>query len=143
MKDYKKILEGIVNIINTTEKNDIGFANICTYISENCPELKENEDERIRKELICFLKTEIPHCNARDKYIAWLEKQDESNLIKEIKRKKDLLLNEKRKAISSKEKLSLGGRIAMLEELLVWLKYDITGIKSKHADGKLDEMIKK
>jgi hypothetical protein len=38
-------------------------------------ELKESEDERIRKELICFLETEIPHCNARDKYIAWLEKQ--------------------------------------------------------------------
>ena len=25
MKDYKKILEGVVNIINTTEKSDIGF----------------------------------------------------------------------------------------------------------------------
>ena len=30
MKDYKKILEGVVNIINTAEKSDIGFANICT-----------------------------------------------------------------------------------------------------------------
>ena len=46
MKDYKKILEGVVNIINTAEKSDIGFANICTYIGENCPELKESEDEK-------------------------------------------------------------------------------------------------
>lgn len=43
MKDYKKILEGVVNIISTTEKSDIGFANICSYIGENCPELKESE----------------------------------------------------------------------------------------------------
>ena len=41
MKDYKKILEGVVNIINTTEKIDIGFANICNYIGENCPELED------------------------------------------------------------------------------------------------------
>ena len=45
------------------------------------PELKESEDERIRKELICFLETEIPHCNARDKYIAWVEKQREKKSI--------------------------------------------------------------
>lgn len=47
MKDYKKILEGVVNIINTAEKSDIGFANICTYIGENCPELKEKAAEWI------------------------------------------------------------------------------------------------
>lgn len=40
-------------------------------------ELRENEDEKIRKELICFIETEIPQCAARDKYIAWLEKQGE------------------------------------------------------------------
>lgn len=50
MKDYKKILEGVMNIINTTENSDIGFVNICDYISENCPELTESEDEKIRKE---------------------------------------------------------------------------------------------
>ena len=44
-------------------------------LKEIFPELVESEDEKIRKELICFLETEIPQCNARDKYIAWLEKQ--------------------------------------------------------------------
>jgi len=39
------------------------------------PELKESENERIKQELICFLETEIPQCNARDKYIDWLEKK--------------------------------------------------------------------
>ena len=55
MKDYKKILEGVVNIINTAEKSDIGFANICTYIGENCPELKESEDESMVK----FIKNQL------------------------------------------------------------------------------------
>ena len=56
MKDYKKILEGVVSIISTTEKSDIGFVNICTYIGENCPELKVFDDERLRKTTIAFLK---------------------------------------------------------------------------------------
>ena len=48
MKDYKKILEGLVNIINNTEKSDIGFANICTFIGENCPELKESDLDEVK-----------------------------------------------------------------------------------------------
>ena len=87
MKDYKKILEGVVNIINTTEKSDIGFANICTYICENCHELKENEDERIRKKLIEAVKGDMVVGGAKDKRraIAWLEKQGEKDkLIHEL-----------------------------------------------------------
>jgi len=83
MKDYKKIIEGVVNIISTTKKSDIGFANICTYIGEKCPELAESEDERIRKGLIRFLtgfKEELGNppafCKVNtDEAIAWLEKQ--------------------------------------------------------------------
>lgn len=50
----------------------------------------------------------------------WLEKQGESTLVEEIKRRKELYSREKEKAVSFTEKLSLGGRIAMLEELLVF-----------------------
>ena len=41
------------------------------------PELKESEDERIRKELIAIFKGEIPYTPEEDikRYIAWLEKQ--------------------------------------------------------------------
>ena len=86
MKDYKKILEGLVNIINNTEKSDIGFANICTFIGENCPELKEyedeeSEDERIRKVLIGWINLE-PSTSFNDTFdgfskeqiLAWLQK---------------------------------------------------------------------
>ena len=86
MKDYKKILEGVLNIINTAEKSDIGFANICTYIGENCPELKESEDEL----MIQYFKDLAPFDNADELYekygfshkdaIAWLEKQCEQKI---------------------------------------------------------------
>ena len=127
MKDYKKILEGLVNIINNTEKSDIGFANICTFISENCPELKESEDERIRKAILNYLtkmwgnsKDDVCGVNVEDA-IAWLERQgDYSKLVGEMKKRKELLSKEKENATSDNDKLSLGGRIAMLEELLVF-----------------------
>ena len=77
MKDYKKILEGVVNIINTTKKSDIGFANICTYIGENCPELKESEDERIRQRIIPALHGDVLEMSEIKEAIAWLEKQGE------------------------------------------------------------------
>lgn len=87
MKDYKKILEGVVNIINTAEKSDIGFANICTYIGENCPELKESEDDRmvkfIKNQLFNIKKTitENYELNAKlTKAICWLEKQCEQKI---------------------------------------------------------------
>lgn len=79
MNDYRKILEGVVNIINnTTEKSDI-VSNICSYIDENCPELKESKDERIRKQLIKYfndVKIFSSDLKVED-IIAWLEKQNE------------------------------------------------------------------
>lgn len=82
MKNYKEILEGVVNIINTTEKSDIGFTNICTYISENCHELKESNNERLRKTTIAFLKDYVDkgYENAIE-CIDWLEKQNEQKSI--------------------------------------------------------------
>ena len=89
MKDYKNILEGVVNIINTTEKSDIGFVNICNYIDDNCPELKESEDEKIRKDIISLVDefwakigSINPEFTTHDKMIAWLEKQGEQKPVK-------------------------------------------------------------
>ena len=133
------------------------------YISTIFPELRESEDDRIRKGIIDFLwkekiflqevhksvenspkyrfvmdaiawlekqkDTNVLIQEASEKAYTegmrverkhWLEKQGESTLIKEVKRRKELLLSEKGKALSISEHLSLGGRIAMLEELLVF-----------------------
>lgn len=52
---YKDVLKGIIEIIRNAEHSDIGFASICTYLDDHCPELK-SEDERIREELIEHIK---------------------------------------------------------------------------------------
>lgn len=76
MEDYKKkydeSLERARKIYNQTE-----FDYEKGMMEEVFPELVESEDEKIRKELICFIETEIPQCAARDKYIVWLKKQGE------------------------------------------------------------------
>lgn len=49
---------------------------------EMFPELKESEDERIRKELISWIISKIPQCSFQEhinklrEFVAWLEKQD-------------------------------------------------------------------
>ena len=88
------------------------------------PELTKSEDERIRQKLI---KT-IGYFRSRgidqqlcEKFLAWLEKQGDYNrLVEEIKKRKELISKEKDKATSTNDKLSLGGRIAILEELLAF-----------------------
>lgn len=61
------------------------------------PELAESDGERIRKEIICFIETEVPQCEARDKYIAWLEKQGEKksfdDIAKEVTKDKDAAIS--------------------------------------------------
>ena len=147
------------------------------------PELAESEDDKIGKDIIRILKGELRYTSKEniDKYIAWLEKQKdtnvliqeasekaytegmrvetkhwlekqgESNLIEEIKRRKELFLQEKEKAVSSSEKLSLGGRIAMLEELLVFanekqdeqkpiLDFKASNWYVSKVDGKIHDM---
>ena len=75
---YEMALEGIQEILSSGE-DSIKMSRLQLRLQGIFPELAESEDERIRKELICFLNTEIPQCEARDKYTSWLEKQGEQN----------------------------------------------------------------
>ena len=45
------------------------------YMLNMFPELKESDDERIREELINFVKSRLAGFPQCEKYIAWLEKQ--------------------------------------------------------------------
>lgn len=70
---YKEALERAKKLQETCDSTTV--VGWCEYLF---PELKESEDERIRKEIIDFL--ELPHpqfVGKRDheKWIAWLEKQ--------------------------------------------------------------------
>ena len=91
---------------------------------EMFPELKDSKDEKIRKELIKWMKDfpdEIWRFLYKKDVITWLEKHDENTLVEEIKRRKEILLKEKEIAVSYAGSISLGARIAMLEELLAFV----------------------
>lgn len=71
-KDYKEILEGLLDIIKTVQKNGNGFKNICSYIDEKCPELNKNLFRKVyfgklyqtrdgRKALYCHKLTSNTH----------------------------------------------------------------------------------
>lgn len=87
MKDYKEALKDIVNIINTTEKSDIGFVNICSYLDANCPELIKNKDDIMREKIIATIHLYYgePLEDEAKEMIAWLKEQGEKDkLIQEL-----------------------------------------------------------
>ena len=110
-------------------------------IEQIFPELKESEDERISKEIIDIIDSyDVAHLRAAGlpsripKYIAWLEKQGKhANFLSKIQVGDKVTRNEDGELVN----LSQLNRVAKPAE-----EYNITGIKSKNAQGKLGEMIK-
>lgn len=73
-KRYDEAIER-ARALNNGEDVDVeAGTTICEYIFS---ELKESEDERIRKELIDFAKSRLAGFPECDRFIAWLEKQGE------------------------------------------------------------------
>ena len=114
--EYKEVIKGIINIIENTEQSDIGFANICTYIGKNCPELQESEDERIRKDILEFIKHEGQHIDKYKwhKWIAWLEKQGDKD--KFIEKELGCIKGYRENAIKRLEELEKQGKQKSEEE---------------------------
>jgi hypothetical protein len=82
-KKYKKALEwmqGLYSGLHGATKEDA---------EHYFPELKESEDERIRKTIIRILKGEIGYTSKGDidKYVTWLEKQGEKKLVDKVEPK--------------------------------------------------------
>ena len=70
-KKYNNALEKLQEALAPKDGREIsGLTRGC--IEEIFPELKESEDERIRKEIIEYIKTGTYHKD----WIAWLEKQE-------------------------------------------------------------------
>lgn len=136
-KAYDEAIEKARKVYNNISPENSSVKKI---LEKAFPELKESEDkdEKIRQALIKLVTNHasmdlfIEYDIHLDEAIAWLEKQGENILIEEIKRRKELYSQEKEKAVSSTEKLSLGGRIAMLEELLAFI--DVKQGEQKPAD---------
>lgn len=117
------------------------------------PELKENEDERIRNVLIGWINLESSISFgdtfdgfSKEQILAWLERQgDYIKLVGEMKKRKELLSKEKENATSDNDNLSLGGRIAMLEELLVFSNEkqgEPVEINPSEFDSRLNKLLK-
>ena len=84
-KRYDKALDRAKKELDTCGSQDCDAAR---QIFRFFPELKESEDEKIRKEIISALK--YANCKGvYDKHIAWLEKQGEQNLANSAKTCKD------------------------------------------------------
>ena len=83
-KKYKEALEKAKESLK-----DGGISqNSIDYIQSIFPELKESEDEKIRREIIDYINRLTASPNNIDKYntwIAWLEKQGEQKLLFEMK----------------------------------------------------------
>jgi hypothetical protein len=87
-KEALKVIRSLYNMVRYLSSSNALFAS--QTIEKAFPELKESEDERIRKEIIQFL--QLPHpqfVGKRDhkEWIAWLEKQGEQKSIDMIEPK--------------------------------------------------------
>lgn len=94
-------------------------------LDEIFPELKYIEDKKIRKDLkelveLCVRWDFITRGESKT-MLNWIEnKGDYSIIVRAIKKRKEILSREKNNSINYKDQLSLGGKIEMLEELLVF-----------------------
>ena len=76
--DYKEKYNRLLDAIKELQKANPSDDGIQNWINDNVPELKESEDEKIRKALIRFHKSSIDIDGIKgEDIIAWLEKQGE------------------------------------------------------------------
>ena len=77
---YKQALEKAKSLLKE-EGNKLNVKTLCEYFF---PELKESEDEKIRKEIVDFITSSNKYgTNERcEAWLAWLEKQGEHKPIK-------------------------------------------------------------
>ena len=160
-KAYDKALEAACCIYNNMKEggNFSGMEDLEVIF----PELKESEDERIRKWIIGVLSTYEHDKDLRNAAVTWLEKQGEKksawskedenecnhilkilNLVAEEQETKGYnnLISSANWLKSIKDRIQSKPRKKNIEQNLA-KKYGITGIGSKHAEGKLAEMLKK
>ena len=93
-RKYKEAVNKIKNLLDDGEKNGFTIVTYKTDLESIFPELKESEDERIRKEIITLIQSCDKGCYTTispsriKEYTAWLEKQEEQkeiNLVEILK----------------------------------------------------------
>jgi len=126
---YDKAIE-IAKEINNEQK-----AQPFDIMTRVFPELKESKDEKIKKVIRGWIYTRpasfFDNGISKEEILAWLEKQGEhANFLSKIQ-------------VGDKVTRNEDGMLVNLSQLdRVAKQYNITGIGSKNAQGKLGEMIK-
>ena len=80
MENYEKKYEKLVDAVKVLRDNNPSDEGIKNWVNDNVPELKESEDEKIRKTLIEYFNAypKDYYCELKTScIIAWLEKQGE------------------------------------------------------------------
>lgn len=88
---YKEALERARDNYKAADSADINVNSFKNTLTALFPELKESEDERIKKQIISFLKEfEYDHYRSLDfgSWIAWLEKKASKSYMLMITQKK-------------------------------------------------------
>lgn len=86
--DYEQKYNKLVNAIKVLQETNPSDEGIQNWVNDNVPELRESEDERIRKYLIYCVNRTIPESDdfneiSKEQILAWLEKQKpEVNVVK-------------------------------------------------------------
>ena len=124
-KAYDEIIERLKDF-----QFEYRFSPFSDVISDKFPELKESENW-IPKEIIKYLKEKA---DFRSCWIAWLEKQGEPDKFRDSIQVGDKVTRNRDGMLVNLSQLK---RVAKPAE-----EYNITGIGSKNAQGKLGEMIK-
>ena len=88
-KKYKEALERANELRYVSNKDSLQ----CKTAEHIFPELKDSEDEVIRKEIVRFIQMEIDDEIVGNKWIAWLEKKDEQKPIEWSEKDKHILNN--------------------------------------------------
>jgi len=122
-KKYKEALQKIRELIEKGKEN--GWT-IITYekdFEEIFPELKESEDEKIRKELIKFVKVNIPN---EERYIDWLEKQKlTKNINKEDEEVRQYLIRTMKQNDIN---------VPMVQKALAWLEKQNSNVDNANKE---------
>jgi len=153
-KNYAELINRLEDVKEAIKKQNYGIAMdvLCKPYPEfqvtTHSELKENEDEKIKKAILWCIST-VEHefgCKVIEGFAAtelksWLEKQGKNNMgISEAT--KHELEDNLNKALEKETPESWNKFLDEQGEQKLVEKYNITGIGSKNAQGKLGEMIK-
>ena len=84
-KKYKEAVNKIKNLLDDGEKNGFTIVTYKTDLESIFPELKESEDEKIRKELLAVIDDLILPDEQKERFVAWLERQSEKAKIEALR----------------------------------------------------------